>query len=73
MEASFFSETLCSPSKSLPQSFGKILKVGSVTFRSNYEGGHIGSVELVGINQFRISLDLESNSTRGNTWFHFTV
>lgn len=59
--------------KHVRQTYGKILKVGSVTFRSNYECGHIGSVELIGINHYKIGLDYESNSARGNTWFNFTV
>jgi hypothetical protein len=59
--------------KHFGQTYGKILKVGSATFRSNYECGHIGSVELIGINHYIIGLDYESNSARGNTWFNFTV
>lgn len=52
---------------------GKIIKVGSATFRSNFESGSIGSVNLIGANSFRIALDNETNSTRGNTWFDFIV
>ena len=59
--------------KHFRQAYAKILKVGSATFRSNYECGHIGSVELIGINHYKIGLDYESNSARGNTWFNFTV
>ena len=28
---------------------------------------------MIGANMYRITLDEESNSTRGNTWFNFTV
>jgi hypothetical protein len=59
--------------KPIHQMHGKILKIGSVTFRSNYECGHIGNVELIGISHYKINLDYESNSSRGNTWFNFIV
>jgi hypothetical protein len=36
---------------------GKIIKIGSATFRSNFESGSIGSVDLIGVNSFKISLD----------------
>jgi hypothetical protein len=52
---------------------GKIIKVGSAIFRSNFESGSIGCVELIGVNSFRITLDNETNSNRGNTWFDFIV
>jgi hypothetical protein len=61
------------PSKNYVASRGKILKVGSYTFKSNFETGSIGAVELIGHNSFSISLDPESNSTRGNTWFYFSA
>jgi hypothetical protein len=75
LDTSFLSESFYSPTVANYNAHtqGKILKVGTVTFRSNYEGGQIGGVELIGISLFKISLDLESNSTRGNTWFNFTV
>lgn len=46
LEAPSLSQSIYSPniSKTIPQSYGKILKVGSATFRSNYECGHIGGV-----------------------------
>jgi hypothetical protein len=75
LESSYLSANIYSLNinKQIPESHGKVLKLGSVTFRSNYECGQIGSVELIGINHFKISLEFESNSTRGNTWFDFIV
>jgi len=52
---------------------GKILKVGSYTFKSNFETGSIGTVDMIGQNSFSITLDPESNASRGNTWFYFSV
>jgi hypothetical protein len=47
--------------------------VGSATFKGNFESGSINSVDLIGVNTFRIGLDVESNSVRGNSWFYFSV
>jgi len=46
-----------SSSRPIPQIAGKIVKLGSVIFRSNYEGGHLGGAEQLGINNFRVWLD----------------
>jgi hypothetical protein len=60
-------------SKTIPKINGKILKVGSATFRSNFECGSLGEVSLIGVNSFKVTMEQESNSTRGNTWFYFSV
>lgn len=51
----------------------KVIRVGSATFKGNFESGSINTVDLIGVNTFRIGLDLESNSVRGNSWFYFSV
>jgi hypothetical protein len=61
------------PTRPAIQSQGKVVKIGSYTFRSNFECGSIGSVDLIGSNSFKIELDPETNSARGNTWFYFSV
>lgn len=61
------------PKKEAPAAIGKIVKVGSSLFRSNFESGSLGSVDLVGSNSFKVTLDTETNSARGNTWFDFIV
>lgn len=61
------------PTKQLASIHGKILKLGNATFRSNFECGNIGTVEQIGSNIFKISLDVESNSLRNNSWFYFSV
>lgn len=51
---------------------GKIIKVGSAIFKSNFESGSLGNVEQIGINAYRVSMDKEINSTRPSAWFYFS-
>ena len=48
-------------------------KVGSGVFKSNFECGSLGGVEMIGSNIYQMCLEKESNSLRGNTWFYFSV
>jgi hypothetical protein len=52
-----FTEPLYAPSlKTSPAPHGKIIKIGTATFRSNFDSGSLGAVELIGTNSYRITL-----------------
>lgn len=59
--------------KKIQEHQGKIIKIGPVTFRSNFECGNINSVKLIAFNTYVIDLQKETNSNRISSWFYFNV
>ena len=57
----------------MSDSHGKVIRIGSVTFRSNFECGNLNSVKLVAHNTYQIELEKETNSNRISGWFYFNV
>lgn len=51
----------------------KIIAIGDVIFRSNFESGNLDSVEKVAPSTYEIRMTKELNSERLSSWFYFIV
>jgi hypothetical protein len=52
---------------------GRVIRIGGVTFRSNFECGNLSSVQMTTHNTYKLELERETNSNRTSAWFYFSV